>query len=1112
MTLTVSNNAATNLVLVGTETAVGTGAQQETGLISGAGGRLVLIGTNTGSTLVVREAHTANGTSHRATLDMSGLDTFEATLGRVLIAVQGSIIRPAGTWLLAKTNTLTASGAAPAIAVGDGTSNGGNAIAQLGVTNAIFADSLTVARQKSNSRLEFNPVFTSSGTPVVVLRGRTASRVSNLAIGDNSAQTATGTGTTGTMDLTGGTLDAQVETCYVARGQAGSGGGGATGTLTFGGGVLDVNTLEVAYLSAATAVGAVTGTINVNGPATLRVNNSLRLGQNPGATATANATLNVIGGTVCARAITSSAGAVNSTINLTGGVLSVTNSAGSASAPIDNFTASDSTLQLGVHPSVTNLVVTTLTVASSTNNTIDILSLPPIYSYPAQIPLIGYVTYYPVTAADFLVGSLPAATPAYAGYYLSNNTANSTLDLVLTSGPLTVAPRALSWNGNVNGDWNTLTANWLLAASATTYSQSDLVRFDDSASTTSVNLTTNLTPGSLVVSNSTKSYTFAGPGGIGGSIGLTKDGAQSLTLANSGADTFSGAIALNAGWLIYERSGTSTEGHVINGAGAVAKNGLGTLTLAGASSFSGGTFVNAGTLRLTASAAAGTGNVTVNSGAALVLGAAGANAITVSNATLGGSAAATLSGALTVPAGTTNIIYATDPQNLGTLVNLTFTGPLSGSGSLNVLASSDLTMNPDNTTGACRFNATTDGGYSGRITFGNRVKGEIRETAAYPFSSAGTATLILTCGTSAGGGTQAGDFCNLLVRNDTGGNAVFGNNVELAGSGLATLNPLGTSPVGSLSTLGNLQIGNGQDLGVYRNGGNVMTVVFPTVTLTGGTATFSPRPAGFGTSVNGADLALGDIAQSAAAGIVMAGLRTLAITGTASYTGSTLVSNGTLAVAGALAGGGVVTVAGGALAGTGNLKGPVTVQSGGTLAPGAVVTGVNLAPTYGVGTLTIDNHLTLAGNVLLEVDNALSPSNDVVTVTGTLTYGGTLTATNIGFGPLAAGDRFQIFKAGGTGNFTTIAGSPGPGLAWSFSPATGSLSVVPLRPVLGVTQSGNQLAFAWSEMGFKLQAQTNALSTGLGANWSDYSGGDTSPVNVTIDPANPAVFFRLVSQ
>jgi len=1111
VTLTISNTAAANLLLVGTETAV-TLTQQETNTISGAGGKLVLVGTNTGSALVIREAHTTAGT-HRATLDLSGLDTFNATVGRVLIGVQGSINRPAGTWLLAKTNTVSLSGAAPAIDLGDGSGNGGNAIVQLGQTNAIFADTVAVARQKSSATLSFNPLLAGSN-PTLYLRGNTASRASLLAIGDTSMAGGAGTGSacTGTADFGIGTVDALVDTCYVGRGQSAAGAGKATGTLNLSGGVFDVNTLEVGIVSAASALANVTGTVSVSN-ATLVINTALRLGGNPGAVATATGNLNVNGGVVRAKAITTTAGTVNGAINLTSSSLAVTNGAGAAGMPIANVILADSVLQLGVLANSTMVVGALTANGSTTNNTVDILSFPAITAYPVTFSLINYASYSP-GATDFVLRSLPAGTPAYTGY-LTNNTGNNTIELVVQTGPAPVV-HALTWNGNVDANWNMTTANWLNTSLAgTAYAQNDLVTFNDTASgTTIVNLTTNLTPGSLLVSNDIKSYTFSGTGGIGGVTGLIKEGANSLTLGNSGADSFNGAIALNAGSLIYNRTGAMVEAHVINGAGSLVKNGAGTLTLGGANSYGGGSTVNAGTLRLSNASSAGAGALLVNSAATLVAGASAVNLITLSNATLGGSSAAvTLSGGLTIPPGATGTIYTDDPQNPGAFVNLIFNGPLSGSGNISILPSA-VTTNADSTTAACRLNGTTDGAYSGTITVNGRVKAEVRFTAAYPFSSAGAGKLVLACGTNAPSG-QAGSYCNLLVRNDSGGSATFANDVQLAGTGFAALNPLGTSPAGSLTTMGNLTIGNGQNLGVYRNIGNVMTVVFPTVTLTGGTATFSPRPASFDPSVNGSDLSLGDVSQTSASSIVMNGLRTLALTGTAAYTGSTAVSNGTLNVTGSLNSGGAVTVAGGSLAGTGTIAGPVAVLSGGTLAPGTVTALAgdgNQAPIFGVGTLTINHNLTLTGNVLIEVDNTLSPSSDVVNVAGTLTYGGTLTATNSGPGTLLAGDQFQIFKAGGSGNFTSILGSPGAGLAWRFNPATGNLSVVGAQPTLGLSQTGNLLTFSWAESGFKLQAQTNAPNAGLSTNWSDYPNGGTSPVQTTIDPAQPSVFYRLISQ
>jgi len=82
-----------------------------------------------------------------------------------------------------------------------------------------------------------------------------------------------------------------------------------------------------------------------------------------------------------------------------------------------------------------------------------------------------------------------------------------------------------------------------------------------------------------------------------------------------------------------------------------------------------------------------------------------------------------------------------------------------------------------------------------------------------------------------------------------------------------------------------------------------------------------------------------------------------------------------------------------------------------------------------------------------------------------------------------------------------------PGTTNWFAPF---LSFAPGNPTLNFTRTGNAIQFSW--MGaYKLQTQTNSLDSGLGANWFDYPGGATSPVNATINPANPSVFYRLIS-
>jgi hypothetical protein len=72
------------------------------------------------------------------------------------------------------------------------------------------------------------------------------------------------------------------------------------------------------------------------------------------------------------------------------------------------------------------------------------------------------------------------------------------------------------------------------------------------------------------------------------------------------------------------------------------------------------------------------------------------------------------------------------------------------------------------------------------------------------------------------------------------------------------------------------------------------------------------------------------------------------------------------------------------------------------------------------------------------------------------------------------------------------------------------LSFTTQTPTLNLSRNGNALQLSWVGA-FKLQAQTNSLSTGIGSTWSDYPNGGASPVNVTITPGNPTVFYRLSS-
>ena len=183
----------------------------------------------------------------------------------------------------------------------------------------------------------------------------------------------------------------------------------------------------------------------------------------------------------------------------------------------------------------------------------------------------------------------------------------------------------------------------------------------------------------------------------------------------------------------------------------------------------------------------------------------------------------------------------------------------------------------------------------------------------------------------------------------------------------------------------------------------------------------------------------------------------------------------------------------------------MSIYSAGTLSPGS----------NGIGGLTINNSLTLAGTTYIELSR--SPlTNDSVQGMTTVNYGGTLTVNNLG-SPLAGGDAFKLFSAGSsTGNFSSLSGSPGTDLDWKFNPTNGILTVYSTLPIsLACVVAADTLQISWpaDHLGWTLQVQTNDLNAGLGANWFPIDGSVTNTQFLApLDAGNPSVFYRLIYQ
>jgi autotransporter-associated beta strand protein len=213
-------------------------------------------------------------------------------------------------------------------------------------------------------------------------------------------------------------------------------------------------------------------------------------------------------------------------------------------------------------------------------------------------------------------------------FSLSNATANE-IDLVVSGNPAT-----LTWLGTAGNTWNRTLIDWYrsspLPAGNDKFYNLDMVTFDDTgAGGPEINITlANLAPGpdlqpaSMTFANNNKNYTLSGAGSISGGTGLNLTGSGKVTLANSAANTFTGAInitgsgtlqigdgtnsgaipntlnILDNGTLIFDRPAADvfTYSGLISGTGAFVQQGGSTTTMSAANSYSGSTSILGGTL------------------------------------------------------------------------------------------------------------------------------------------------------------------------------------------------------------------------------------------------------------------------------------------------------------------------------------------------------------------------------------------------------------------------------------------------------------------------------------------------------------------------------------
>jgi autotransporter-associated beta strand protein len=579
--------------------------------------------------------------------------------------------------------------------------------------------------------------------------------------------------------------------------------------------------------------------------------------------------------------------------------------------------------------------------------------------------------------------SLP---PRVVGNFV-NNAGNTSIDLTITS---LDAPK---WTGAVNGDWDidagggTGTANWreITSNNVTKYLQGaaggDRVLFDDSATgSTTVNLTTALSPGDVTVNNTGKTYTFTGAGSLGGPMKLIKQGTGTLVIANTVQNTYAGAtqvdagtlqvgdgatagagtlgtgaIELNGGALAFNRPDDATFANVINGAGGLTKLGTATTTVSGAATISGPISLSGGVLNFT-----GGGNLSgaVSGGGGLSFGGG--------IMTLSGDAPNTFTGPVTVTAGTLQLQKSPSARAVSDQILISGTGVMNATFGDQIPDTATVTYNSDGAftiigndviANAIVQPSPVPGGVGQLISNIGLVISDTLTVNGRVFAVAsghsGTANRIVI-----NGGTLriAANSGSSTLNVGPGGITTNGGVIEV-GQGTGAFDAV-VNLEGDLTTTANLEINRGGFTGFEKREINLVGASRTMNIATGTTTNIRPELTG-------------------AAGLTKAGGGTLNLLGLVSYAGPTVVSAGTLLTSTSQTNTSAITVAdGGALA--------IRVS---TLTPTLTVPALTLGSATG-GQLTIDYGAAgLSTNPVISAAALSASGTTALNVTGTFAAG-----------------------------------------------------------------------------------------------------------------------------
>jgi autotransporter-associated beta strand protein len=681
--------------------------------------------------------------------------------------------------------------------------------------------------------------------------------------------------------------------------------------------------------------------------------------------------------------------------------------------------------------------------------------------------------------------------------------------------------------------------------------------------------------------------------GTGGVTSLTINSSGSGTLSLTGNNTYTGATTITAGTLsignggttgaisnssiidvtstlLFNRSDNYTYTGVISGAGAITKQGAGTVTLSGNLTHSGLTTVNAGTLRLTGTPTSTARKFVINSGATIsvidrlnlspIPAGVTADWITINGGTLstaiasGQNYGANRGFTLGASGGTINIPY-TDNTNI-----VEIQGVITGSGALAKTGIGVLSLSATNTfTGGVTvsggtlrtLNTTALGNIANTITvnnggcidvYGYNLQAYTNNITINGQKSSDTGALAnfgsdsysafrkIALGSNASIGCNGGRFD--FGRGYSGTTCITGNGYTLTkiGSNLVAIladgsnigaitinagtlrlevaNAAATAPItvnsgavleswNSLSFTNNLTLNSGALGSAAYN--DFITTWSGTISLSGANSIISNG--NNTTTLSGAISGTGSLAKYGAEGVFI-------LSGNSnSYSGGTTVSGSTLRItntSGSATGTGTVTVgSSGILEGTGSVSGATTVN--GQLNPGV----------SGTGKLTFGTNLTFSSgatyNVQLNGTTSGSGYDQAIMSSGTLTLGSATLSLTFGYAP-TINDAYTIIDNQGSnavsGTFSGLAQGATKTVSYNGVPYdcqisyTGGTGNDVVLTVLRI--SAEDYAKDW---GFSQSILLNTTSTG-----SNVSGNVLNfPVLLRLNPSNFEGFSNVQS-